>query len=96
MIHYNFPSTTFSDAVSDAAPDTPFSVSGAPAEAILSFLLVSDQPFHFQLNADATTDASPYVPAATPVSLTMYGSDHLSYISATGGAAGTLWVTRIA
>ena len=96
MIHYNFPGATFSDAVSDAAPDTPFSVTGAPADAILSFVLVADQPFNFQLNSDATVDASPYVPANTPVRVTMYGADLLSYILASGASDGTIFITRVA
>ena len=96
MIHYRFPSTTFSDAVSDAAPDSPFAVTGAPADAILSFVVVADQPFNFELNSDATVDASPYVAANTPVCVTMYGSNTLSYISATGAADGTIFITRVA
>ena len=96
MIHYTFPDVTTAAAITSSAPGTPFSVSGSPAAAINSFVLFSDQPFHFVLNETATTSNGPRVAALTPVRLTMYGSDELSYILAAGGSSGTLWITKVA
>jgi hypothetical protein len=95
MINYQFFSTTFSDAVSDTAPDTPFSIAGANPVSINDLIVVSDVKIHIQRNADATVDTSPMIPANTPVKVSIYGNESISYITDTGADDGTIWVTTL-
>ena len=93
-ICYDFFGKTFSDAVSADAPGTPFAIDGSPAVAINTVIVVSDVNIHIERNNVASTDASPFIPALTPVSVKLFGDDTLSYITATDVEdSGSIWIT---
>jgi hypothetical protein len=95
MIDYGNFGRTLSDAVSDSNPDEPFAIVGANPVSINDFIVVATVNMHIQLNGNASTETSPFIPSNTPIRLRMFGTDSLSYVTAAGADDGDIWLTAV-